>query len=120
MSYLSKEKKIGYLIIRHDETNKTFTSYPNQDFSFISFFGRINYTFKDRYMFTGTFRRDGSSRFGENNKFGNFPAASIGWMITEEDFLKDNEVVSLLKLKTGFGITGNAEIPNYAQWGQLA
>ena len=50
-------------------------------------------------MFTGTFRRDGSSRFGENNKFGNFPAASIGWMITEEDFLKDNEVVSLLKLK---------------------
>lgn len=41
-------------------------------------------------------------------------------MITEEDFLKDNEVVSLLKLKTGFGITGNAEIPNYAQWGQLA
>lgn len=53
----------------YDETNKTFTSYPNQDFSFISFFGRINYTFKDRYMFTGTFRRDGSSRFGENNKW---------------------------------------------------
>ena len=104
----------------YDETNKTFTSYPNQDFSFISFFGRINYTFKDRYMFTGTFRRDGSSRFGENNKFGNFPAASIGWMITEEDFLKDNEVVSLLKLKTGFGITGNAEIPNYAQWGAVS
>ena len=52
--------------------------------------------------------------------FFNFPAASIGWMITEEDFLKDNEVVSLLKLKTGFGITGNAEIPNYAQWGAVS
>ena len=94
-------------------------SHPNQDFSFISFFGRINYTFKDRYMFTGTFRRDGLSRFGENNKF------AISWLFYWLDdhgrgLLKDNEVVSLLKLKTGFGITGNAEIPNYAQWGQLA
>lgn len=103
-----------------DEANKTFTKYSNQDFSFISFFGRINYTFMDRYIFTGTFRRDGSSRFGENNKFGNFPAASVGWLMTEEDFLKGNEVLSLLKLKTGFGITGNAEIPNYAQWGAVS
>ena len=104
----------------YDEENRTFTTYPNSDYSFISFFGRINYTFKDRYMFTGTFRRDGSSLFGENNKFGNFPAASVGWMITEEDFLKGNETISLLKLKTGFGVTGNAEIPNYAQWGAVS
>lgn len=104
----------------YEEANRTFTKYPNQDYSFISFFGRVNYTLKDRYMFTGTFRRDGSSRFGENNKFGNFPAASVGWLITEEDFLKDNDVISLLKLKTGFGITGNAEIPNYAQWGSVS
>lgn len=104
----------------YDPANETFTTYPNQEYSFISFFGRVNYTLKERYMLTATYRRDGSSRFGENNKFGNFPAASIGWLITEEEFLKDNEVISLLKLKTGYGITGNAEIPNYAQWGAVS
>lgn len=102
-----------------DPSKETFTRYPNQEYSFISFFGRMNYTLKERYMLTATYRRDGSSRFGANNKFGDFPAASVGWLITEEDFLKDNEVISLLKLKTGYGITGNAEIPNYAQWGAV-
>lgn len=103
-----------------DPTKETSTIYPNQEYSFISFFGRVNYTLKDRYMLTATFRRDGSSRFGANNKFGNFPAASVGWLVTEEDFLKNNEILSLLKLKTGYGITGNAEIPNYAQWGAVS
>jgi TonB-linked SusC/RagA family outer membrane protein len=103
-----------------DSSKETSTVYPNQEYSFISFFGRINYTFKDRYMLTATYRRDGSSRFGANNKFGNFPAASVGWLLTEEDFLKDNDIISLLKLKTGYGITGNAEIPNYAQWGAVS
>ena len=102
-----------------DPSKETSTIYPNQEYSFISFFGRINYTLKDRYMLTATYRRDGSSRFGANNKFGDFPAVSIGWLMTEEDFLKDNEILSLLKLKTGYGITGNAEIPNYAQWGAV-
>lgn len=103
----------------YDIAKETSTKYPNQDFSFISFFGRVNYTLMNRYMLTGTYRRDGSSRFGANNKFGDFPAASVGWLITEEDFLKDNDFLSMLKLKTGFGITGNAEIPNYAQWGAV-
>jgi TonB-linked SusC/RagA family outer membrane protein len=102
-----------------DPSKETSTRYPNQEYSFISFFGRVNYTLKERYMLTATYRRDGSSRFGENNKFGDFPAASVGWLITEEDFMKDNDIVSLLKLKTGYGITGNAEIPNYAQWGAV-
>lgn len=104
----------------YDTSKETSTTYPNQEYSFISFFGRVNYTLKERYMLTATYRRDGSSRFGANNKFGDFPAASVGWLITEEDFLKDNKVISLLKLKTGYGITGNAEIPNYAQWGAVS
>ncbi len=104
----------------YDPAKETSTTNPNQEYSFISFFGRVNYTLKERYMLTATYRRDGSSRFGANNKFGDFPAASIGWLITEEDFLKDNKVISLLKLKTGYGITGNAEIPNYAQWGAVS
>ena len=104
----------------YDPTKETATKYPNQEYSFISFFGRLNYTLKERYMLTATYRRDGSSRFGANNKFGDFPAVSIGWLLSEEGFLKSNNVVSLLKLKTGFGITGNAEIPNYAQWGAVS
>ncbi|HWK98395.1 MAG TPA: TonB-dependent receptor [Parapedobacter sp.] len=104
----------------YDPERETATIYPNQEYSFISFFGRINYTLKERYMLTATYRRDGSSRFGANNKFGDFPAVSVGWLLSEEEFLKGNDVVSLLKLKTGYGITGNAEIPNYAQWGAVS
>ncbi|MBV9987336.1 MAG: TonB-dependent receptor, partial [Chitinophagaceae bacterium] len=96
----------------HTRTTGTETEY-----SFLSYYGRINYTYKDRYIFTGIFRRDGSSRFGTNNKFGTFPAVSVGWIVTGEDFMKNFRTLSYLKLKAGYGITGNAEIGNYAQWG---
>jgi len=101
-------------------SSNTYSKSPTQEYSFISFFGRLNYAFMEKYLLTATFRRDGSSRFGTNNKFGNFPAVSVGWIVTEEDFLKGNKVFSLLKLKTGYGRTGNAEIGNYAQWGTVA
>lgn len=87
------------------------------EYSFLSYYGRINYTYKDRYIVTAIFRRDGSSRFGVNNKFGTFPAISAGWIITDEDFMNKVKGLSYLKLKAGYGITGNAEIGNYAQWG---
>jgi TonB-linked SusC/RagA family outer membrane protein len=98
-------------------TNNRKTFNPPSEFSFLSYFGRVNYSFKDRYMLTATLRRDGSSRFGINNKFGTFPALSAGWILSEESFMKDLLTVSYLKLKAGFGLTGNAEIGNYAQWG---
>ncbi|MDR1555613.1 MAG: TonB-dependent receptor [Tannerellaceae bacterium] len=101
-------------------SSNTYSKNPSQEYSFISFFGRLNYTLNDKYLLTATFRRDGSSRFGSNNKFGNFPALSVGWIITEEDFLKENTIISMLKLKTGYGRTGNAEIGNYAQWGTVS
>lgn len=63
-------------------------------------------------------RTDGSSRFGENNRFGFFPSASLGWVLTEEDFLANSKHLSFLKLRTGWGITGNAAIPNYQQYGE--
>ncbi len=90
---------------------------PVSKYSFISYFGRINYSFKNKYLITALIRRDGSSRFGINNKFGTFPAFSLGWIVSEENFLKGNPVLTFLKLKTGYGKTGNAEIPNYAQYG---
>lgn len=87
-------------------------------YNFVSAFGRVNYALKDKYFAQLTFRTDGSSRFGENNRFGFFPSASVGWLLSEEAFLADNKVISFLKLRAGWGITGNAAIPNYQQYGE--
>lgn len=78
-----------------------------------SYFGRINYTYKNRYLFTGTLRTDGSSKFGENNKYAFFPSLAFGWRLSEEDFIKNLNTFSNLKLRLGYGITGNQEINNY-------
>ncbi|RYY62959.1 MAG: SusC/RagA family TonB-linked outer membrane protein [Chitinophagaceae bacterium] len=76
-----------------------------------SFFARANYQFKDRYLLTATFRADGSTKFGENNKYGYFPAFSAGWVVSKEDFFPTG-VVNLLKVRGGWGETGNQEIPS--------
>lgn len=76
-----------------------------------SFFGRVNYGFKDRYLATATLRVDGSSKFGANNKYGSFPSFSLGWRISEEEFMKSSPF-SDLKLRAGWGSTGNQEIPS--------
>ena len=76
-----------------------------------SFFGRVTYQYKSKYLATVNFRADGSSKFGSNNKYGYFPSFSLGWKISEEDFLK-NSVFSNLKLRAGWGKTGNQEIPS--------
>ncbi|MFC4870295.1 SusC/RagA family TonB-linked outer membrane protein [Negadavirga shengliensis] len=79
----------------------------------ISFLGRVNYTYKDKFLLTSTFRADGSSRFGQNNKFGYFPSVAGGWKLTEEEFLRNQEFVSALKLRASWGRTGNQEISNF-------
>ena len=89
----------------------------DEHWRFISFFGRINYMYKERYIALATLRTDGSSRFGKNNKYGYFPTFALGWIITEENFLKDSKVISFLKLKASYGITGNSNIPNYEHIG---
>ncbi len=73
----------------------------------ISFFGRAHYSYESRYMLTATLRRDGSSKFGDNNKWGTFPSISVAWGISEEEFLKDIKCINDLKLRVGYGITGN-------------
>ena len=75
----------------------------------ISFFGRLNYSFRDKYIFTGTMRRDGSSVFGKNNKWGTFPSASFAWRVSEEPFLHNSKVLSDLKLRIGYGVVGNQD-----------
>lgn len=89
-------------------------------FAFNSYFGRVNYSLKNKYLLTLTGRADGSSRFGENDKFSFFPSGALAWKISEEDFLKDNAVISNMKLRTSYGLTGNSEIPSYSSLSLLS
>ncbi|MEJ5963948.1 SusC/RagA family TonB-linked outer membrane protein [Pedobacter immunditicola] len=117
---------------QHDEfQSATATNYPNDlvhtlnagtvtsgtstltEWSMISYLARLNYNFKDRYFLTSTIRRDGSSRFGSNNKWGYFPSVSAGWIVSDEHFMANLKAVSLLKLRASYGIAGNNQIPNY-------
>ncbi len=75
-----------------------------------SFFGRVTYQYNNKYLFTANFRADGSSKFGTNNRYGYFPSFSVGWKISDEEFMK-NSAVNNLKLRAGWGLTGNQEIP---------
>ncbi|ALJ03735.1 SusC/RagA family TonB-linked outer membrane protein [Pseudalgibacter alginicilyticus] len=77
-----------------------------------SFFGRLNYAYNDKYLVTATMRADGSSKFGENNKYGYFPSVALGWNLINEDFLIDSETFSNLKLRASWGQTGSQEIPS--------
>lgn len=85
-----------------------------QKWALISYLGRINYTLKDKYLFTATFRRDGSSRFGSNQPYGNFPSGAIAWRASEEDFLQGIRWLSDLKLRASYGLGGNFNIGNYS------
>jgi len=85
-----------------------------------SFFGRINLSLSDKYLFTASLRADGSSVFGENNKYGYFPSAALGWNITNEDFMKDSKLFNNLKLRLGWGQTGNQAIPVKVTQGSFA
>ena len=88
--------------------------YTNRSSSrYIAFFGRAIWNYKEKYLASVSLRRDGSSRFGKNNKWGWFPAASVGWRISEEPWMKDLQWLSELKLRAGFGVTGNQDFSNY-------
>ena len=93
------------------KTIESLTSYAESN-KLISFYGRANYSYANRYLFTATVRRDGSSRFGKDNKWGTFPSFAASWRITEEPFFK-LDAISNLKLRASWGMTGNQEIGNY-------
>ena len=87
-----------------------------EGYTLVSFFGKVNYTYDDRYLVSLTMRRDGSSRFGKNNRYGIFPSVSAGWRINQESFLRDVEWLDNLKLRASWGQTGNQEIANIARY----
>jgi len=82
------------------------------EYSLFSYFGKVNYAFDNKYLFSATLRRDGTSKL-EDNKWGTFPALSAGWKVSEEDFFNQDGAMSSLKLRAGWGITGNQDIPAY-------
>ena len=99
--------------VKYANTDPAF-AFNKPENTLISFFGRANYTFKDRYLLTATIRRDGSSRFSPDNKWGLFPSIALAWNIKEENFLANNEVFSALKLRSSWGVTGQQDgIGNY-------
>jgi TonB-linked SusC/RagA family outer membrane protein len=84
-----------------------------EKWALVSYLARVNYTFKDKYLLTGTVRSDGSSRFGANHRYGTFPSAAFAWRASQEEFLKNLHWLSDLKIRASYGRTGNFNIPNY-------
>lgn len=87
-----------------------------QEWGLTSVFSRFTYNYKGKYLFTASARGDGSSRFGVNNRWGVFPSTSVGWILSDEEFLKGNEKISFAKLRASYGITGNNNIGNFTQF----
>jgi TonB-linked SusC/RagA family outer membrane protein len=87
------------------------------EYSFLSYFSRVNLDYKAKYLFTLAARVDGSSRFGKDSRYGIFPAASLGWVLSKEDFMAGNPTISFLKVRASYGLTGNAGIGNFRHLG---
>lgn len=103
-----------------DSGTTIITNRATVKYAFMSFFGRANYVHKQKYFFQATLRSDGSSKFGPNNRFGWFPSLSAGWVLSEEDFLRDSKTISFFKLRTSWGIVGNANIPDNLWQGRFS
>ena len=94
-----------------DQVNAS--TYDAANHKLTSLFARLNYNYKEKYLFTGIIRQDGSSRFGANKKYGVFPSFSLGWVVNKENFWGDNSVINQLKIRGGYGVTGNDAIPDF-------
>lgn len=102
----------GFQYLDYGSLTNIYNSGSTTGFDLVSFFASGTYGFNDKYFATATLRADGSSRFGPNNKWGYFPSASAGWLISREDFMKDVQWINNLRLRASWGKAGNQEIPN--------
>lgn len=103
----------SYYIVTAGANDRNYSPSGSFNFTIQSFFGRLNYSLDDKYLFTFTARSDGSSKFGEGRKYGFFPSGAFAWRLGDEDFIKKTGAFSDLKLRTSYGVTGNQEIPPY-------
>lgn len=103
----------SYAELTADGTEFTPAGVPSKtQYTLLAFFGRANYTFNDRYTLTATLRRDATSRFGPNTRWGTFPSAGLSWNVKEESFLRGVKALSSLKLRVGYGVTGQQDLPS--------
>jgi iron complex outermembrane receptor protein len=113
-NYLTTNYSFPGFDARGDTLSKPPYPFDKPENTLISYFGRANYSYKDKYLVTGTIRRDGSSRFAPSNRWALFPSVAVAWRLKNEPFLKDNKNVSDLKLRFGYGVTGQQDgIGNY-------
>ncbi len=98
----------------------TNTYSDTQEWSMMSYLGRVNYNYKNRYLVSAAMRSDGSSRFGADQRWGTFPSASVGWIASEENFMKGISKISLLKVRASYGVVGNNNIGNYTQYAAVS
>lgn len=112
-----KDASFGFDI---PQTSRTSSAYDFTQHKLSSLFARVNYNYQEKYLFTGIIRRDGSSRFGLNNKFGVFPSFSAGWVVNKEKFWPSNNIVSTLKIKGGYGVVGNDAIRDFGYLATVA
>ncbi|MEP7144495.1 MAG: TonB-dependent receptor [Ferruginibacter sp.] len=104
-------KKIASAALKSDASSTA------SEWALVSYFARANYKFKNKYLLSVSGRADGSSRFGANHRYGFFPAASVGWILSDENFLQNVQWLNMLKLKASYGLTGNSEIADFASRG---
>ncbi|HPH84587.1 MAG TPA: TonB-dependent receptor [Ferruginibacter sp.] len=102
------------------QANRTSGSYDFTNHKLSSLFSRVNYNYNEKYLFTGIIRRDGSSRFGLNNKYGTFPSFSLGWIASKEDFWSIKQYVKYLKIRGGYGKVGNDNISDFGYLSRVA
>jgi len=100
--------------------NPANTTQSKSEWGLVSYFARVNYGFRDKYLLEASFRRDGSSRFGPENKWGNFPSISAAWRLSEEEFIKNIPNLSEFKLRASYGVTGNFNIGNFQYLGTVS
>jgi len=100
--------------------DRTATYDDTQKWSLLSYIGRLNYNYKGKYILTAALRRDGSSRFGTDNRWGNFPSVSAGWLVSDEGFMRNMKSLSFLKIRASYGVTGNNNIGNYTQYANVS
>ena len=113
-----EDNRLGYNSLQLGK-NKWMTDTRNVQWRMLSFLARVNYVFDNTYYVTASGRVDGSSKFGENNKYGFFPSLAIAWRLSQEEFLQNAEQLSNLKLRVGYGVVGNEGIPPYSSQGLL-
>jgi iron complex outermembrane receptor protein len=107
-------KQDAYVLYNASGVAQSTAAATDQRHALLSYYGRINYSFDSKYLLTATMRRDGSSRFSSANRWGTFPSLALGWRVTQEPFLKDNSILSNLKLRLSYGVTGQQDgIGNY-------